>query len=66
MDPITMLALADGVVTLAQKAIPVIRDAFASGQIPDDQADEWRRKYEALRQLGGAAYSGPDYELSGR
>jgi hypothetical protein len=66
MDPITVLALANAAVALAQKAIPVIRDAFASGDIPDEEAAEWRKKYEALRALGGEAYSGPDYELSGR
>lgn len=66
MDPITILALADGVFALAAKAVPVIRDAFRSGQIPDEEAAEWRKKYEALRALGGDAFSGPDYELSGR
>jgi hypothetical protein len=61
-----MLALANGVIALAEKAIPVIRDAFASGAIPDAEAAEWRDKYNKLRALGGDAYSGPDYELSGR
>lgn len=66
MDPITILALANAAVALAEKAIPVVRDAFAGGQIPDAEAAEWRRKYAALRALGGDAYAGPDYELSGR
>lgn len=66
MDPITALALAEGVIALAEKAIPVIRDLFKSGEIPDSEAAEWRDKYNKLRALGGDAYSGPDYELSGR
>lgn len=66
MDPITMLALANGVIALAEKAIPVIRDAFASGDIPDAEAAEWREKYNKLRALGGDAYSGPEYELANR
>jgi hypothetical protein len=33
---------------------------------PDEEAAEWRDKYNKLRALGGDAYSGPDYELSGR
>lgn len=66
MDPITILALANAAIALAEKAIPVIRDAFASGEIPDEEAAAWRDKYNKLRALGGDAYSGPDYELSGR
>lgn len=65
MDPAT-LALIAGLIGLTEKAIPMIRDAFKNGDIPDDEAAEWRKKYETLRALGGDAYSGPDYELSGR
>lgn len=60
------LLLAGGILALAEKAIPIIRDMFRKGEIPDAEAAEWRRKYAALRALGGEAYSGPDYELSGR
>lgn len=66
MDPITILALANAAVALAEKAIPVIRDAFASGEIPDAEAAEWRDKYNRLRALGGDAFKGPEYDLSGR
>jgi hypothetical protein len=65
MDPAT-LALIAGVVALAEKTIPIIRDAFKNGDIPDAEAAEWRAKYNTLRALGGDAYSGPDYDLSGR
>lgn len=65
MDPAT-LALINGLIVLTEQAIPIIRDAFASGKIPDEEAAEWRKIYENLRALGGAAYSGPEYELSGR
>jgi hypothetical protein len=65
MDPAT-LALISGLVTLAEQTIPIIRDAFKNGDIPDEEAAEWRDKYNKLRALGGDAYSGPDYELSGR
>lgn len=65
MDPAT-LALIAGLITLSEKAIPIIRDAFKNGDIPDDEADAWRGKYNALRALHGEAYSGPEYELSGR
>lgn len=61
-----MLALISGLVTLAEQSIPIIREAFKNGDIPDEEAAAWRNKYNALRALGGDAYSGPDYELSGR
>jgi hypothetical protein len=66
MDPITILALANAAVALAEKAVPVIRDMFASGDIPDEEAAAWRVKYDALRALGGSAFQGPEYDLSGR
>jgi hypothetical protein len=66
MDPITVIALADAAIAFLNKAIPAIRDAFEGGEIPADKQAEVRRKYEALRAAGGAAFSGPEYELSGR
>jgi hypothetical protein len=66
MDPITIIALADAALVLINKAIPAIRDAFASGEIPVEKQAEVRAKYEALRAAGGAAFQGPEYELSGR
>lgn len=65
MDPAT-LALIAGIVSLAEKTIPMIRDAFKNGDIPDEEAAMWRERYNQLRALGGDAYSGPEYELSGR
>jgi hypothetical protein len=66
MDPITIIALADAALALIQKAVPAIRDAFAGGEIPVEQQAAVRAKYDALRAAGGDAFSGPEYELSGR
>ncbi len=66
MDPVTILVMANAVTLLAEKLVPMIRDAFANGDIPASQQAEVRAKYEALRAVGGEAFSGPEYELSGR
>lgn len=66
MDPMTIIIAADAAMTFLQKAIPAIRDAFASGDVPVEKQAEVRAKYEQFRAAGGAAFSGPEYELSGR
>lgn len=66
MDPISILIMADAAMLFLQKAIPAIRDAFAAGDIPAEKQQEVRDKYNKLRAMGGAAFEGPEYELSGR
>ena len=66
MEILAIIAMADASLAFLQKAVPAIRDAFAKGEIPADKQQEVRNKYEALRAAGGDAFSGPEYELSGR
>lgn len=66
MGALEIIALADAAVVFLQKAIPAIRNQFNGGEVTTEQQAEVRRKYEALRAAGGEAFSGPEYELSGR
>lgn len=66
MDPITIIALASAAFKLIQQSIPAIRDAIHGGQLTPEQEAQARAEYEKLRALAGDAYSGPEYELSGR
>ncbi len=66
MDPIAILALANAAAALIEKAIPAIRDAISRGEIPPDKQAQVRSEYEKLRAKGGDAFTGPEYELSGR
>lgn len=66
MDPITIIMMASAGLKFAQEAIPVIRDMFSSGQVPVEQQAEVLKRYNDLRALAGSAYTGPEWELSGR
>lgn len=62
----TLILAADAAFTFLQKAIPAIRDAYQNGDVSVEKQAEVREKYEKLRAAGGDAFSGPEYELSGR
>ncbi len=66
MDIISIIALANAAIVVVEKAVPAIRDAFSRGDIPPEKQAQVRADYEKLRALGGDAFSGPEYELSGR
>lgn len=66
MEIIAIIGMADAALSFLQKAVPAIRDAFARGEVPVEKQQEVRAKYEKMRALGGDAFKGPEYELSGR
>lgn len=66
MDPITVLALASAAAKLIREALPVIRDAFTSGEISEEDQARVRAEYESLRSQAGGEFTGPEWELSGR
>lgn len=60
------IILAGAAWDLIQKLIPQIRDQINSGELTDEQAAKAKEDYAFYRKLGGAKYSGSEYELSGR
>lgn len=60
------IAIAAAAANLIQTLVPKIRDAINSGELTPAQEDKARAAYDAYRALGGKAYEGPEYELSGR
>lgn len=48
---------------LAEKLLPIIDARVKSGAITPEQQLESRNKYLALRALGDAAFTGPEWEI---
>lgn len=66
MNPLTVLALASAAMQLVRESIPVIRDAFESGEISEEDQARVRAEYESLRSQAAGQFTGPEWELSGR
>lgn len=65
MDPITIsFVLAAGKFVI--DSLPALRDAINGGALSEADEQAARDVYTNYRALGGAKYSGPDYDLSGR
>lgn len=60
------IAIAAAAAKLIETLVPKIRDAIHSGDLTPEQEAKARADYATYRALGGAAYEGPEYELSGR
>jgi len=62
MDPLTALALANGLLTLLETLAPKIREMTNSGEITTDQQAALNKRIDALR-TGGTAFTGPEWEV---
>lgn len=66
MEPMEYIALAAAASKLIQSLLPQIRDLIHGGALTPEQEAQARADYAAYRALGGNAYAGPEYDLSGR
>jgi hypothetical protein len=62
MDPLTALAIADGLVTLLEKLAGPIQEAVKKGQISPETQAALDARIQALRQ-GGAGFAGPEWKV---
>lgn len=60
MNPATIVALANGLLTLLERLLPDLQQAFKSGQITPEEQSTVRARFDALRQ--DAAWTGPEWE----
>lgn len=60
MDPITILAIANGAVGILEKLAPAIKTAFSSGEISLDDQKALKDRIDAI--MGSDAFSGPEWE----
>lgn len=66
MEILQAISLASAATQLLQTYIPIIRDQINGGQLTPETEAQARSEYEKLRAAGGSAFSGPEYQLSGR
>lgn len=66
MEILSAIALASAATQLLQTYIPIIRDQINGGKLTPETEVKARAEYDKLREVGGGAFSGPEYELSGR
>jgi hypothetical protein len=60
------IALLSGIIALANEAIPQVRAMFDQGKITKEQQDKLLADYQQLRDNLDSAFSGPEWEKSGR
>jgi len=62
MDPITIMTLANGALTLVEALAPAIQTMVAKGQITPEQQKALDDRITALRP-GGTAFAGPEWKV---
>lgn len=62
MDPVTILALVDGFLTIVEKLVPAIQQGVQSGQITVAQQKDILSRLDAIR-TGSALWSGPEWKV---
>jgi hypothetical protein len=60
MEPLAILAIADGALTIVEKLAPVISDLAKAGQITPETQTALQARIEVLRQHD--AFAGPEWE----
>ena len=61
MDPVTILALLDGVIAMGQKLVPAVEKMFSGTAIsPEDQA-ALQKRIDAIRD--GSAFTSPEWQV---
>jgi hypothetical protein len=61
MDPITILSLANGALTVVEALIPKIAELFQKGEITAAQQQEVLAKYQSLKAKADGQFSGPEW-----
>ena len=61
MDPITIMALANGLIGLLETLAPKVKELFNNGDITAEQQAELLKRIDALRVKD---YSGPEWKVS--
>lgn len=64
MDPVTVITLAISAAKVVKDLAPEIRRLFEAGEITAQQQQELLAEINAIRTH--AAFTGPEWELSGR
>jgi len=62
VDPLTMLAVADGLVGLLEKTMPTIAALVSTGEISVERQSNLIGRIDAIRS--GVAFKGPEWEQS--
>lgn len=61
MTAVAILAIADAAMAILEKAIPAIQAMFKKGEIPPEEQQRIRDRYNAIKS--GAAFEGPEWQL---
>lgn len=63
MDPITLISLASGAMSMVETLIPAIQKLAQSGEITKEQQQAVLEKYNALVSSGDAMFEGPEWQV---
>lgn len=63
MDPITILSLLSGSLSLAEQLIPLVNDAVQKGQISVEDQAAVLAKYNSLKAKADGQFSGPAWQV---
>jgi hypothetical protein len=64
MDPITILALVNGSISLIETALPAIQQAVQKGDITPTQQSELLARYNSLKAKADGQFQGPEWQIS--
>jgi len=63
MDPITVIAVINGSMSLVKSLLPVIDQMVQSGEITPAQQAEARAAYESLKAQADGQFQGPHWQI---
>lgn len=62
MDPVTLIATLNAVLSLGEQLAPQVKALASSGQITPEQQAEVKKRFEAFR--ASADFSGPEWQIT--
>lgn len=64
MDPITIIAAANGGIQLVEALLPLIQQLAQKGDISVDQQAQLLARYNSLKAKADGQFSGPEWQIT--